>query len=572
MKSILRANLTTLPASVEDILGANHGLGGRGLTSKIIASEVPPKCDPLCPENKLAFFPGILAGTMVPNNGRLSVGAKSPLTNGIKEANSGGAAAQKLARLGIAALVIEGKAEHPTFLQVGKDGVEFIPTSDHAGLGNYALVDRVRSEYGDKVSVISIGPAGEMLLRAAAVSVTAPDFHLRMAARGGLGAVMGSKNLKAIVVDDGKCGPMPVQDKGRLKESVVVLTKSITANGFVQGLKQLVTPLIVMVTNTVGALPTKNYSAGNFEKAESICGEYMSDVMKKRPNGRANHRCINGCVVGCPNVHTDADGEMIASGVEYETIALVGSNCMIGDLDTIARINRQCNDVGVDTMNVGGAIAVAMEKGVLPWGDGEKTLALVEEIGAGTAMAQMIGSGCKVARDKLGVKRVPHVKGQCLSGYDPGILKGTGVTFATSPMGADHTAGIVLPGLPDPDYVPVASVVQDPKSQFIQAFMAAFDALGFCMMTGMPVYETTGLEKHLIDCVSVITGENLDYDYLRTLGESILRTERGFNDAVGFTRDDDRLPQFFSDESLVSGGPVFDVPEDEIDKVNRFGD
>jgi aldehyde:ferredoxin oxidoreductase len=155
MKRILRANMTSLSTSVEDISSAYRGLGGRGLTSKIVAAEVPPACDPLGPENKLVFSPGIMAGTAVPNSGRLSVGAKSPLTNGIKEANSGGAAAQKLARLGIAALVIEGKAEEHMLLRVDKDGIEFVQASGYAGLGNYALAERMKNECGDRVSVIS---------------------------------------------------------------------------------------------------------------------------------------------------------------------------------------------------------------------------------------------------------------------------------------------------------------------------------------------------------------------------------------------------------------------------------
>jgi aldehyde:ferredoxin oxidoreductase len=182
----------------------------------------------------------------------------------------------------------------------------------------------------------------------------------------------------------------------------------------------------------------------------------------------------------------------------------------------------------------------------------------------------MIGCGVKFTGEKLGVRRIPHVKGQGLSGYDPRILKGLGVTFATSPMGADHTAGIVLPGPHDPTYNPVASTGQAPKSQFMQSWMAAVDTLGLCMMIGMPVMEAgPGLHLSVIGCVSAVTGEELEDKYMCNLGTSVLEIERRFNKAAGFTNKDDRLPRFFVDESYAPGAPVFDVPEEEMDSVHR---
>lgn len=570
MKKLLRIDMSALKATVEDIPEYLRRLGGRGLTSTFVAKEVPPGCDPLGIQNKLVFAPGILAGTMVPNTGRLSVGAKSPLTKGVKEANAGGSAAQKLARLGFQAVVVEGKAKELTLVRIDKDGVTFSPASGLAGLGNYDLTERIKDQYGDKISLISIGPAGEKGLTTACISVTTPDFHIRVAGRGGLGAVMGSKNLKAIVLDDGGQNQVEIADARKLKEAVTALSKGIATNGFVGALKQFGTPVIVMITNTANALPTKNFSEGQFDKAGAICGESMVDLMKTRPGSQALHRCMDGCIVSCSNVYTDEKGEMIVSGLEYETIALAGSNCMIGDLDTIARINRVCNDVGVDTMDVGGAIAVAMEAGVLPWGDGVGALGLIEEIITGSERGTMIGNGCRFTGEKLGVRRTPQVKGQCLSGYDPRILKGTGVTFATSPMGADHTAGIVLPGEADPTYVPVVPTGQGAKSQFMQTHMAMVDSLGLCMMAGIPVIETPELHGHLIACVAAVTGEELDETYLERLGNQVLRTERAFNDAAGFTKEDDRLPAFFVEEGMSPAGFVFDVPNEEMDRVNRF--
>jgi aldehyde:ferredoxin oxidoreductase len=570
MNKILRIDMAAKTAKEEKIRDEYRGLGGRGLTARIITTEVPPMADPLGGENKLVFAPGILAGTIVPNTGRLSVGAKSPLTNGIKEANSGGAAAQKLARLGFQAVVIENSAAELTTVTIDKNGVTFTPASSMKGLGNYELIEKLKTTYGENISTISIGPAGEMKLKAASVSVTTPDFYPRTAARGGLGAVMGSKNLKAVVVDDTGSDEIAVKDKAGLKEAVSQLSKTILANPLVGVFKELGTPALVMLTQTLGCLPTKNYSSGQFAGAEKVCGENMAGIIKNRPNGQNTHRCMNGCIVGCSNIYTDEKGEEIVSGFEYETIALAGSNCMIDDLDTIAQINRLCNDIGVDTMDIGGALAVGMEAGLLGWGDGKAAVGLIEEIHKGTDRGLMIGNGCKFTGEKLGVKRIPHVKGQSLSGYDPRALKGTGVTYSTSPMGADHTCGLVLPNPADPSYSPVSATGQTAPSQFMQIYMAALDSLGVCMMAGLPLLDAPGSEQYLVSSVAAITDEALAQDYLIELGKKVLQTERAFNDAAGFTTKDDRLPEFFTKEQLKPGDNVFDVPEGEIDTVNRF--
>jgi aldehyde:ferredoxin oxidoreductase len=569
MGKIMRINLSESKVVVEDMPKEYRGLGGRGLSSHIVAREVPPKADPLGPENKLIFSAGILAGTTIPNTGRLSVGGKSPLTNGVKEANAGGSAAQKIARLGLQAVVIEGRAKELTLLKIDKKGATFTPASSLKGVGNYELIERMRREHGNKISIISIGPAGEIKLKAASVMVTTPDFHIRVAARGGLGAVMGSKNLKALVIDDTGSNPVEAKDKAKFREAIAALSKAILADPLGPGFRDIGTPVLVMMINSFGCFPTKNYSLGQFEGAEKISGEYMAELMKKRPNAQPSHRCMDGCIVSCSNVYTDEKGEVIVSGLEYETIGLMGSNCMIGDLDSIARMNRVCNDVGVDTMDIGGAIAVAMEAGLLAWGDGKAALSLVKEIGKSTDRGVMIGNGCKFTGEKLGVKRIPQVKGQCLSAYDPRGLKGLGVTYATSPMGGDHTAGIVLPNPGNPSYNPGSPTGQAAPSQFMQTFMAAVDSLGLCMMAGMPLLDPVP-QSSLISCISAFTGESLDENYLLNLGASVLKAERRFNDAAGFTEKDDRLPRFFVEEKLPPSGNVFDVPEMEIDSVNRF--
>jgi aldehyde:ferredoxin oxidoreductase len=572
MARILRINLSALTAKTEEVPDALRKFGGRGLTASILDREVNPKCDPLGAENKLIFAPGIMGGTTAPCSGRLSVGAKSPMTRGIKESNSGGAMAQKLARLGFKAVIFEGQAKESTTVKIDKTGVSFSSAASLAGLGCYAIVDKLKSEFGDKACIGCIGPAGDMKLLASAIALTTPDFHIRVAARGGLGAVMGSKNLKSVVVDDSGVNLVEVNDPKKLKECVSEMTKKSMVSHFQQGLKNLGTPQIVMITQMAGALPTKNFSMGQFEGAEKICGETMEQLLKTRPNAKTVHACMNGCIISCSNVYTDDKGQLITASIEYETLALVGANCLIGDLDMIARINRACNDAGVDTMDIGSALAVAMEAGLLPWGDAQGALKLVEEILTGTENGKMIGNGVKFTGEKLGVKRIPHVKGQGLSGYDPRILKGTGVTFATSPQGADHTAGIVLPGPHHPKYSPVEPTGQAPESRFMQQWMAAVDTLGYCMMIGMTFMEekqNSAIDLNVIEGVTAVTGEKLSPTYITDLGEAVLQIERKFNKAAGLTEQDDRLPKFFTEEKFGPAQFVFDVPEKEIDSVHE---
>ncbi len=568
MKKILRVNLETKEYQMEEISGSYANLGGRGLSSQIISEEVPPIADPLGKDNKLIFAAGILAGTTVPNSGRISIGAKSPLTNTITEANAGGSAAQMMARLGIQAIVMEGCAQDITSIKVDKSGVEFMSASDLKGMGNYKLIDALKDKYGDEISIISIGQAGEMQLRASAVSVTGPDFCVRIAGRGGMGAVMGSKNLKAIIIDDDGADAVEVQDKDKLKEATRALAKGISANPLTEGLKALGTPLLVnIIGDGLGTLATKNFSMGKFEGAGKISGESLAELINKRPNGKTSHKCMSGCIMSCSNVLTDEKGEEIVTGLEFETLALMGSNCMIDDLDIIGKMNAVCNDAGLDTIDVGGAIGVAMESGMLAWGDGESALKLVKEIGEGTEKGKMIGNGCKYTGEKLGVERIPVVKGQCISGYDPRGLKGTGTTYATATMGADHTCGNALPSPTNPDYDHTASTGQAPVSKFLQTYFAAIDSLGICLFASLPALDDPGLMTHMVAGVSAVQGRELNDDYLVQLGGSVVNVERKFNEAAGFGNEDDRLPEFFTKEPLPPYNGIFDVSEEELDSV-----
>jgi aldehyde:ferredoxin oxidoreductase len=569
MTNILRVRLDKQDYEIAPLPDKYLNLGGRGLTSRIIAQEVPPACNPLGEQNKLVIASGILAGSSVPNSGRLSIGSKSPLTHTIKEANAGGAAAHMLGRLGIQAVVLEGCAKSPVCLKIFQNGLAFVPCDNLKMKGVSECITALRRDHGDGVGIIAIGPAGEMGLQASAIAVTSPDFFPRMAARGGLGAVMGTKGVKAIVIDDSDCKSPEIKNKALFKASVKAFTQGITSHPLATGLKLFGTPVLVGMINEMGAITTKNYSLGRFDGAEKISGEYIADLLNSRPNAQNTHRCMTGCVMNCSNVYTNEQGDVIVSGLEYETLALMGSNCMIDDVDIIARMNGACNDAGVDTMEVGGAIAVAMEAGLLPWGDGTKALEMVMQIAKGTKTGRMIGNGCKYTGEQLGVARIPHVKGQCLAGYDPRVLKGTGVTYATATMGADHTCGNALPSPANPDYNPSAATGQAPVSQFLQRYFAAVDTLGLCLFAALPPLDMPELQKHLIDCVGTVMNESLGDQYLMRLGEMVLKEEHKFNQAAGFGQGEDRLPTFFKDETLQPGGNVFDVSDDELDSVHH---
>ncbi|WP_300461667.1 aldehyde ferredoxin oxidoreductase C-terminal domain-containing protein [Desulfobacula sp.] len=569
MLKLLRIDVEKQHFLFEELSPEYARLGGRALSSSIINREVPPDVDALDPKNKLIFAAGILAGTGFANSSRLSVGSKSPLTGGIKEANAGGNAASNLAKLGIQAVVLEGRATGLTTLKIDADGVSFVDAGPIKGLGNYQVIEDLKKAHGDKVSIVSIGPAGERQLKAASVSVTSPDFYPRMAARGGLGAVMGSKNVKALVIDSKGAKGVEIKDKPLFKAAASKFTKGVLAYPMIEGLNALGTPILVNMINGMGCLPTRNYSVGQFDKAHQISGEHMAELMSKRPNSVPGHKCMTGCVIGCSNVFTDEKGEVIVSGLEYETIVLTGSNCMIDDIDMIAKINWACNDIGVDTMDVGAAIALAMEADILKMGDATGALALVSEIREGTDNGLLIGNGCKVTGERLGSKRIPHVKGQSLAAYDPRGLKGTGTSYATSAMGADHTVGNAIPN-PLSQYDPASPKGQAEMSSFLQIYHAAIDSLGICLFASLPALDFADLQGHIVQGVAALYGETLDRDYIKQLGIATLKAEREFNTNAGFTKEDDRLPQFFKDEPLLPSGNVFDVSDEDLDRVNAF--
>lgn len=576
MAKILRVNMSNLSVKEEALPAEYVGLGGRAMTSAVVAKEVPPTCHPLGKNNKLVFAPGLLGGTSAPISGRLSVGGKSPLTGGIKEANSGGQAAQRLARLGIKALVVEGLPQPGKLykLKIDKNGAKLLTADDLKGLGNYETVDRLVKEFGDKPAFITIGPAGEMKLAAASVAVSDLEGRpTRHAGRGGLGTVMGSKGLKAIVVDDTGAERLPIANPEAFTAASRKFAKALSEHPVTsQGLPTYGTNVLAGIINEAGGYPTRNFSDGRFEGTEKISGEKQHDIILER-GGKIKHACHTGCVIQCSRIYHDKNGKYLTKGPEYETIWAHGANCGIDDLDAIAVLDRMDDDIGLDTIEMGVTIGVAMEAGLKKFGDAQGAIELLEEVRKGTPLGRILGSGAAVTGKVFGVTRVPVVKGQALPAYDPRAIQGIGVTYATSPMGADHTSGYAIATniLKVGGYVdPLKPEGQVDLSRNLQIATAAVDATGLCLFVAFAVLDKPEAFEAIYEMINALYGLKLGPNEVTELGKKILKIEREFNKAAGFNEADDRLPEFFLEEKLPPHQAIFTVKAKDLDAVFNF--
>jgi aldehyde:ferredoxin oxidoreductase len=508
-------------------------------------------------------------------SGRISIGCKSPLTGTIKESNAGGQGAQVLARLGYAAVVLEGIAKDDALYKIviNKDGVQILTDASLRHLGNYDLVDKLRTEYGEKACIISIGPAGERKMCAASIAVTDMEQRpTRHAGRGGVGAVMGAKGVKAIILDDAGMSMRQPKDPDKFKaanQAFVAGLKKHPVTG--EGLPAYGTNVLTNVLNEAGAYPTKNFSWGRFDGCAKISGETQAEVENQRGGqGSATHGCHRGCVIRCSGTYMNKDGQYLTKQPEYETVWAHGGNCGIDDLDSIAMLDRLDDDFGLDTIEMGATIAVAMEAGIAKFGDAEAAIKLVKEVGAGTPLGRILGSGAATTGKVFGVERVPVVKGQAMPAYDPRGVQGIGVTYATSTMGADHTAGYAVAtnilgvgGNVDP----LKPEGQIDLSRNLQIATAAVDSTGMCLFIAFAVLDQPETFQALIDLLNAFYGLSLTADDVVALGKSVLKNEREFNKAAGFTAEHDRLPRYFKTEKLEPHGVVFDVADKELDSV-----
>jgi len=566
-KKIYRVDLSARTVREGRLEGEHARLGGRGLTSKLILEETDPLCHPLSSENRLFIAPGMLAGTALSNSNRLSVGAKSPLTGGIKESNSGGVVAYKLGRLGIGAIVLEGRAEPGDLLgiRIDREGVRFEDLDELRGQRIYACADRLRERYGDKVGLMLVGPAGEMRLSAACISVTDPEGEpCRNIGRGGMGAVMGSKGVKALIVDD-TGAPSPLKDKPGARKSIKRFAELLKQNEVTGHLfAEYGTARTLTIVNGLGGLPTRNFSEGVFERADRLGGEALNRTITDR-GGMAAHACMPGCLIRCSNKYVDESGEPIVGSLDYETLCLLGSNIGIGDMDQVARLNRLCNEVGLDTIETGAALGVLAEGGLLRFGDFERAKQLLEEVGEGTPLGRMVGSGSAVCGKIFGVERVPEVKNQGMPAYDPRVIKGNGVTYAKSPMGADHTAGNAITA--QTDHTDPSDKVE--ISRNLQVFTTVLDILGLCLFSGRAV----NLDASVIEeFIQHYLGWKTSFDALREMARGVMKAEREFNRRAGLGDAHDRIPGFMKREPLPPVGTVFDVDQEQLDAFFAFAE
>ena len=580
----VRVNMTDSTYKVEEAPAAYKNLGGRGVTSTLVSEEVPPLCHPLGPNNKLVFSPGIVTGTSAATSARLSVGAKSPLTGGIKESNAGTSWAADIAVMQIKALVIEGQPKEKgkyagLYLTwdaaAGKPKVEFFDATDYAKKDLFEVFPKLYEKFGDKVSISGCGVAGEYGYGNAGVVFN--DMYqrpTRYSGRGGLGSVMGSKGLKFIVVNRDDAPGVPIADKalfeqGRQKAIDAMRTHDITKPK--GGLNTYGTAVLINILNEAGGLPTRNFSSGRFEGAAKIAGEAIFDGVKQRlGKDTYNHACSPGCIIQCSNTWYDADGKEVASCVEYESDWALGANCGIDSLDDVAKMIQLCNGYGLDTIETGVTIGVAMEARVIKFGDAKGAINLIHDMGQGTPMGRILGGGTGFAGKAFGLTHVPAVKGQGMPAYEPRAVKGIGITYATSTMGADHTAGYTIA----PEILGVSGK-QDPLSpegkaalsRAFQATTAFIDSSGHCLFIAFPILDiASGFEGMVEECNGVL-GTNWTGDDIVAQGAAILKKERAFNEAAGIGKAADRIPEFMKLEPLPPHNQVFDVPDSTLDSV-----
>jgi aldehyde:ferredoxin oxidoreductase len=581
---ILRLNMNDRTYRLSEVPEAYKNLGGRGTTSTIVHDEVPPLCHPLGPNNKLVFAPGIVTGTAAPTSARVSAGAKSWLTGGIKESNAGSSWASYLANMQIKALIVEGQPmekgkywiTHLTWDdKAGKPKAEFLPADPYTGKDLYEVFPKVYEQFGTRAAIAGCGVAGEYGYGNSGIAFNDLGKRpSRYSGRGGLGAVMASRRLKFIVLDSKGAPGVSIANKGLFDQGAKKLAEALREHAITKpkgGLNTYGTAVLVNIMNEAGGLPTRNFSSGRFEGAAKIAGEAIFEGVKNRLGKEVyNHACSPGCIIQCSNTWYKTDGTEHTSCVEYESDWALGANCGIDSLDDVAEMIRLCNAYGLDTIETGTALAVAMEAGVIPFGDGKKAIQLVHEMGKGTPMGRILGGGTDFAGRAFGVTRVPTVKRQSMPAYEPRAVKGMGVTYATTTMGADHTAGYTIA----PEILSVGGKV-DPLSpegkaalsRGFQTTTAFIDSTGHCLFIAFAILDiASGFEGMMEECNGVL-GTNWKSEDAAKIGGEILRKERAFNEAAGIGKEEDRIPEFMKFEPLPPHNQVFDVSDKVLDSV-----
>jgi aldehyde:ferredoxin oxidoreductase len=548
MRKYYDINLKDRSIQSRELHGEEIIKAGRYLIAKTLLEQEAAQVDPLSPANPLIFSAGPFAGTSFSNANRTSVGCKSPLTGGIKEANGGGTFSYGLGQLYIAGFTLHDAADEWVVIHFHKDGqITFDDATPYMGRGNYAAAEALHEKYGKKVSLALCGPVGEYQGLLAGIAFSDSDNRpSRLAARGGVGAVMGSKKVKAIVVDLDRTPNF--HDSKKVRESVRDYAKLLLADSVVTQFYQAVGTMgMADYQNVVGGLPVRNFSSGQFANVAAgeqfkMGGDYIGELNKSR-GGDQTHACMPGCVIQCSNVYHDAEGKEVVSPVEYETLGLLGTNCGIGDPDDLAALNQIANDLGIDTIEAGAMIAVLMEAGLASFGDVNFMVEVLKEIRLGTEQGKLWAAGTARVGDHYGVKRVPVIKKQAISAYDPRVIEGTGITMMATAQGADHTAGN-LARLKSRD-MSLEQLLE--ASLKVQTQCATSDSIGLCIF-GRTV--TDAQYPFLAEAANAAHGTSITPEFFPQLGREVLKLEWEFNQKAGFGAADDELPEFFYSEPL----------------------
>jgi len=480
--------------------------------------------------------------------------------------------------LRIAAIIVEGQSEGDDYylLKITNDGSELVKANKWTGKGLYKTYEDLYKEYGKGVGICGVGIAAEMKCANTGVCFNDPEgLSSRYAGRGGLGAVMASRGLKFIIADGTGAPGVEINDEEMFKNGYVKLRKALNEHDITKvdgALASYGTTVLVNIINESAGLPQRNFSSGQDDRSEKVSGEAKSAEIQKR-GGVRPHYCSPGCVIRCSEVWTKPDGKDPVGVLEYESVWALGPNCGIYDLDEIGELNRACNDLGLDTIETGTTLAVAMEGGLVEFGDGKGALKLLEEVRKKTPMGRILANGTEFTGKALGVSRVPVVKGQSIPAYDPRAIKGIGVTYATTPMGADHTAGYAITAEclavgGDLDRLDTKKAELSRNLQLATAY--AMDTTGYCLFTAFAVLDIPEGLEGIVESVNGVLGTNLTVDDVFKIGEQIIKTELNFNRAAGFTAIHDRLPEFMMFEKLPPDNEVFNVPDEEIDSVFKF--
>ncbi len=565
MRSYHQIDLASQTVTTEELHGEAIVRAGRYLIAKTLVEQNIATVDPLSDDNPLIFSAGPFAGTNFSNANRVSVGCKSPLTGGIKEANGGGTFGFAMGQLEISGFTLNKACKDWQIIRITKEGeITFEDASEFMGMGNFETAEKLHEKYGKKISIALCGPVGEYQGLTAGIAMSDVDLRpSRLAARGGVGAVMGAKKVKAIVLDLYKMPSM--HDRKKVMGAVKEYKKMLDAEPAIKAFQDIGTAMVADYTNHVGGLPVKNFAIGRQTDTDKEIFKLGGDALRAlnlERGGETTHACMPGCTIQCSNVFADKDGNEVVSPVEYETIGLLGTNCGLSDPDELAQLNYIANDLGVDTIELGGMIGVLMEAGKGEFGDKQFMESVLEEMRNGSEDGKLYAQGTAVVGEHFNVARVPVIKRQAISAYDPRVIEVTGITMMMTAQGADHTAG----NLPQYDCKDKDANELVAASLDMQVNCATVDSLGLCIF-GRSVTNTH--TDFIINAINDAHGIELPESFFKQLGVETLELENQFNKAAGFTEADDELPAFFYDEALPPSNKAARWHSKEVNETAR---